>query len=1281
MEESEDPKLPSQEFMQRLLEIPENCKEKSLAHVSTVGPYELLEEIGRGGMGTVHTAKDTRNGQIVALKLMSSLDPQFRARFRLEAANLVRAAKGVASEYVVRPLEASSEGEVPHIAMEYVKGTSLSERIAASVRERKPIAVTEACNIMRQVAIGLGHLHDQSIIHRDIKPSNLICTEAGRVRILDFGIAKFVGSQEDTSENTGVTENHQILGTQEYMAPELFGGSSNLTERSDIYSLGATFYKLLTGFAPYRETEASRSESIAYSHAHRKITPVQHLRPDTPDRLAGIIHKMLSPRPANRYRTAQEVAAALDQFLEAPHRSRSQWKPALVCGLANLMCLLGLILTVQNKSGTVEVSVPNGKLPDDVKISVLRNGEEIVVLQEANNWTASVRNGEVQLDLQAGQDEFQLEQNSIVVKRFGKSIVSLIQRPALQQPARIGVVDDDRVMAEIIIRNGGNVETVPVGTPAGDGRSDASVSASQSQPLPQAPFWLFQASIPQVPDDEPNFIARLLKMPHLHVAAFGAGIRDQDFDEAIPTGDPSLSVRFDESKITGRTLQQMAKWQNLTEIHFGTMPHIEDNDLAALRDMQSLRTLDLRGTSVTDSGLQRLRNLEKLNELWLDGRPVSSVGLNSLQHCSALNYLSLAECSAVDDQGLTLCRNTPRLLTLNLAGTSVTDVGLREVGRLSELDTLTLDSLSVTGDGLKCLNECKKLTSLSLQRCSGITRAEVTEFQKAHPNCRVQYARETDPGFAALIGESEEWEWTDPALLPDLTSNGFYVGTPAISEDGLALAFSSEEPGGSGQKDIWVSRRNSIDEKWPRAINAGEAVNSRFADWSPWISPHGERIYFHSHRPGSLGGDIWVSTWDAASGLWQPAERLSTSVNTAGIEQQPVLSSDECELLVWTDRPELSDYRCEVMQHARQNMRDPFDFGQPLLRVNPGIRNILVQDAVFFSSDARSAVFRLSYEPYRFVACTRRSRSSSWESPVLIPGIPEDTYDATYSPVAQLMILHRELEQPSLWQMRLVPKGSVEHREPVQSELLYEQQDNHIQVRPEIAALIARAGLVPIQKADASGTPYLFVRSLEMTVTDEVLQAIAQLQCPCVVELWKANYELESLQGFADLAAMPKLLGFNLWNRHFVTYEHLELLARSQSLQELNMEFQGMDAREVAAVCRIKTLRRLYLSGTEIDDGAIRNVCRELPELELLHLAVNENCKIVPTAQILEPLIAMTKLADLDLSGNSSITDDCVPALGQMKQLLKLKISKTAITEDGFAQLKSLLPTTEITGP
>jgi serine/threonine protein kinase len=844
MEESEDPNLPRQEFMQRLLEIPEICKEKSLALVSTVGPYELLEEIGRGGMGTVHTARDTRNGQIVALKLMSSLDPQFRARFRLEAANLVRAAKGVASEYVVRPLEASSEGEVPHIAMEYVKGTSLSERITESVRERKPIAVTEACHIMRQVAIGLGHLHDQSIIHRDIKPSNLICTDAGRVRILDFGIAKFVGSQEDTSENTGMTENHQILGTQEYMAPELFGGNSNLTERSDIYSLGATFYKLLTGFAPYRETEASRSESIAYSHAHRKITPVQHLRPDTPDRLAGIIHKMLSPRPANRYRTAQEVAAALDQFLEAPHRSRSQLKPALICGLASLMCLLGVILTIQNKSGTIEISSPDGKLPDDVKISVRRDGHEVEVLQKENNWTASVRNGEVQLDVRGGNDDFLLEQNSIVVKRFGKSIVSLKQRPVpvLQQPSPIEVGHDDRAMAEIIIRNGGRVSIVPVGT-SPDHMSDAATDGSPSQPLLQAPFWLFQASIPQVPDDEPNFIASLLKMPHLHVAAFGAGIRDEDFDEAIPTGDSSLCVRFDESKVTGRTLQQMAKWQNLTEIHFGTMPHIEDNDLAALRDMQSLRTLDLRGTSVTDSGLQHLRNLEKLNELWLDGRPVSSAGLNALQGCKSLNYLSLAECSEVDDQGLAICRSTPHLLSLNLADTSVTDVGLLELGQLAKFETLTLDGLPVTGEGLEYLNDCISLTNLSLQRCT------------------------------------------------------------------------------------------------------------------------------------------------------------------------------------------------------------------------------------------------------------------------------------------------------------------------------------------------------------------------------------------------------------------------------------------------------AMNTREVSAVCRIKTLRRLYLSGTEIDDGAIKNVCRELPELELLHLAVNKNCKIVPTAQILEPLIAMTKLADLDLSGNSSITDDCVPALGQMKQLLKLNISKTAITEDGFAQLKLLLPTTEITGP
>ncbi len=273
------------------------------------GKYRLVDLLGRGGMGSVFLAWHTIMNRAVALKIISKelgKDAAALERFFTEA----RAVAALDHPNIVHAYDVANEGDRYYLVMEYVEGRDL-QRI---VEEKGPLDFALAVDYMRQAAEGLAHAHSRDMIHCDIKPANLLVSQQGVVKILDMGMARAVGVKARAADGSA-PEDQAILGSVDYMAPEQAEGIDKLDRRSDIYSLGCTFYFTLTGRPPF--PEGTLAERIL---KHQKEDPrdIAEYRPNTPPELVHLCRKMMAKDPNDRFQTADEVAKALSEWRPVP---------------------------------------------------------------------------------------------------------------------------------------------------------------------------------------------------------------------------------------------------------------------------------------------------------------------------------------------------------------------------------------------------------------------------------------------------------------------------------------------------------------------------------------------------------------------------------------------------------------------------------------------------------------------------------------------------------------------------------------------------------------------------------------------------------------------------------------------------------------------------------------------------------------------------------------------------------------------------------------------------
>jgi serine/threonine protein kinase len=290
----------------------------------TLAGYEVLEEVGRGGMGVVYKARHERMNRVVALKVIDKqhlAHPDAIQRFYRE----IQAAAQLSHPNIVLAYDAGQICDTHYFAMEYVEGIDLDQL----VRQSGPLPVEEACNYMRQAARGLHHAFERGLVHRDIKPSNLLVTwnsttlpVTGRggpqftpqglgkatVKILDMGLALLHQPTEPSEAAAGLTRDGRVVGTADYMAPEQWMNAHKVDIRADLYSLGCTFYYLLTGEVPFPSEEPMEK---MLKHHLDEPEPVERLRPAVPQKVVDIVRRLMAKKPEQRYQQPAEVVESL----------------------------------------------------------------------------------------------------------------------------------------------------------------------------------------------------------------------------------------------------------------------------------------------------------------------------------------------------------------------------------------------------------------------------------------------------------------------------------------------------------------------------------------------------------------------------------------------------------------------------------------------------------------------------------------------------------------------------------------------------------------------------------------------------------------------------------------------------------------------------------------------------------------------------------------------------------------------------------------------------------
>ncbi|CAN5210079.1 hypothetical protein BH09PSE6_BH09PSE6_11930 [soil metagenome] len=280
---------------------------EAAAHPEHVGRFRIERLLGMGSMGAVYLAQDPVISRQVAIKTLNlSLPPQQAKVFEDNFLNEARAAGRLSHPHIVTVYDAGRINGQSYIAMEYLKGVELKDLISRG----EPFTMRQFAEIFIRVADALQYAHDNGIVHRDIKPANIFLTTKTQPKVLDFGIAQAAANTLSTGFLGGI-ENQTMVGTPNYMSPELIAGRA-LDGRADIFSLGVVMYEVLTRRVPFT---GKTFEELTHNIVHAHPAPPQDSNPDVPLPIAKIVAQALAKNPAERYPSARELADDLRRYI------------------------------------------------------------------------------------------------------------------------------------------------------------------------------------------------------------------------------------------------------------------------------------------------------------------------------------------------------------------------------------------------------------------------------------------------------------------------------------------------------------------------------------------------------------------------------------------------------------------------------------------------------------------------------------------------------------------------------------------------------------------------------------------------------------------------------------------------------------------------------------------------------------------------------------------------------------------------------------------------------
>lgn len=594
--------------------------------------YEVIERIGTGGMGDVYTVRHRVMNRTVALKVINQRlvqHPQAVERFRHE----VHAAAQLSHSNIVAAYDAEQADDLHFLVMEHVAGVNLAEHVA----QRGPMPAAEACDAIRQAAIGLQYAHEQGMIHRDIKPQNLMIGDDGTVKVLDFGLATLASqpSSDDLppSEKAALTSAGSIVGTPDYISPEQAGDAHSADIRSDIYSLGASLYFLLSGRPPF--IEGGVAEKLQ-SHISSEPEAIESICNDVPVELAEIIRRMMARNPDERFQTASEVVAALEPFVPQDAQTDSQQfaerkrrrKGALVAlATAAFLLLAGIIYVVTDK-GTLVID----SMDDDIEVIIRRSGREMQIVDTVTGTKASrLPCGEYEVSIRGKQNTYTLDKDRFELRRGTEAVVTVLRK------------ENDN--PDITSRKATQLASIAaINELGGRMRFD-----KENPSLVTVSF-----SSEKIRDEDLVHVQRLENIKTLYLpntSVTDAGLRDH-----VSKMKTLVNLYLVGSKVTEDGLQYLLELDKLKVLYIGDLP-IGDEVLETIAQLDGLVGLSLDRTQITDEGIsQHIATMPNISMLFLRGTKVTDEGLSSLHKLKKLHHLDIKE-THVTDSGVEAFKN------------------------------------------------------------------------------------------------------------------------------------------------------------------------------------------------------------------------------------------------------------------------------------------------------------------------------------------------------------------------------------------------------------------------------------------------------------------------------------------------------------------------------------------------------------------------------------------------------------------------------------------------
>lgn len=720
--------------------------------------FRILKLLGKGGMGAVYLAEDTRLGRQVALKTLRRGLAKKRAareRFFREA----RLAATIEHDHVVPIYYVGESGGIPFLAMPYLKGKSLEELL----RNHRKLPLRYVLHLGMQIASGLAIAHEKGLIHRDIKPSNLWVEPfaGGRIKILDFGLAR---SNED---DMTLTQSGVILGTPAFMAPEQAKGEK-VDARADLYSLGVVLYRMATGQLPL---SGSDTYSMLVALATESPRPILELAPDLPPSLADLIMRLLAKDRDQRPASARDVVRQLKNILEtwktagqppSPHTAMPLGQLALP--LAQPVPAPAKELEAANNPWTSlalsqDTSSPETPLRTQRQSRRSRPYLPLLVAFGIAGLAVLILLGAITIIIRdkSGKEiaRLEIEEGSTIEVKDGGRIVKVWPQTDTKArsntsgnskpPGAIGNLekDPDRRAALWVLSVGGSIRIRLAG------QNNQIIPVTN---LPAEPFELCEVNLnynPRVTDNDLAYFGELKGLTVLHLR--GTKITDAGLFYLKKLKSLKDLDLVDCKHISDGGLSHLRELTNLDRIWVYATP-IGNDGLIHIKELKNLTSLNVGYTKVTEAGLDHILELKNLTYLHIGGAKITDAGVARLKELKALRHLDING-NPITDAGLAHLKDLPDLIWMNLSTTEITDVGLIHLqemkkltrlefrknkgltdaalvhlGKMSQLTTLVLEELNITDAGLIHLKGLKNLTHLSL------AGTPVTDAGLAHLN-------------------------------------------------------------------------------------------------------------------------------------------------------------------------------------------------------------------------------------------------------------------------------------------------------------------------------------------------------------------------------------------------------------------------------------------------------------------------------------------------------------------------------------------------------------------